>query len=172
MEGATYFFWTKMMPKHLGTMLVFLSLRLLVAPPICALTKGLDKLIEAYVLDSTPSLLSLGKRCMELGYRFVWEPFTHPKFFDPDGRRIAVEVINNIPYLVPSETEIVAGRTDLPRIYPALPAPIIHGKVVAAGELPDDKEDDEAPAAGSSSDPPQKPLSVEHPADMPESNGI
>ena len=87
--------------------------------------KGIEELLEAYVLDSTPSLLSLGKRCMELGYRFVWEPFTRPKFYDPRGRRITVEVINHVPYLVPSETEIVAGRTDLPRIYPALPAPIV-----------------------------------------------
>ena len=53
------------------------------------------------LIDITPSLLSLGKRCMELGYRFVWEPFTHPKFYDPNGKRIAVEVISNIPYLVP-----------------------------------------------------------------------
>ena len=104
--------------------------------------KGIEELIEAYVLDSTPSLLSLGKRCMELGYRFVWEPFVHPKFYDPNGRRIAVGVINNLPYLVPSETEIVAGRTDIHRSYPALIAPIIvHEKVVAAGELPGDDED-------------------------------
>ena len=31
---------------------------------------GLIELVEAYVLDNTPSLLSLGKRCMEHGYRF------------------------------------------------------------------------------------------------------
>ncbi|CAE7908249.1 unnamed protein product, partial [Symbiodinium microadriaticum] len=41
------------------------------------------------------------------------------------------------------ETEIVAGRTDLPRIYPALPAPImVHEKVAAGGPLPDDEGDD------------------------------
>ncbi|CAE7775556.1 JNK [Symbiodinium sp. CCMP2592] len=98
---------------------------------------GLDELIEAYVLESTPSLLSLGKRCKELGYRFIWEPFCDPIFFDPKGKRLKVDVINNIPYLAPSETEVVAGRPDLPRVYPALPAPIIvHEKVVAAGEEP------------------------------------
>ncbi|CAE6971381.1 unnamed protein product, partial [Symbiodinium sp. CCMP2592] len=98
---------------------------------------GLDELIEAYVLESTPSLLSLGKRCKELGYRFIWEPFCDPIFFDPKGKLLKVDVINNIPYLAPSETEVVAGRPDLPRVYPALPAPIIvHEKVVAAGEEP------------------------------------
>ncbi|CAE6956816.1 JNK [Symbiodinium sp. CCMP2592] len=54
-----------------------------------------------------------------------------------------VDVINNIPYLAPSETEVVAGRPDLPRVYPALPAPIIvHEKVAAAGEEPADELDD------------------------------
>ena len=37
----------------------------------------------------------------------------------------------------PSETEIVAGRPDLPRVYPAFPAPIIvYEKVAAIGEAP------------------------------------
>ncbi|CAE7624163.1 Clec16a [Symbiodinium sp. CCMP2592] len=104
---------------------------------------GLDELIEAYVLESTPSLLSLGKRCKELGYRFIWEPFCDPIFFDPRGKRLKVDVINNIPYLAPSETEVVAGRPDLPRVYPVLPAPIIiHEKVVAAGEEPVGELDD------------------------------
>ncbi|CAE7517087.1 GABBR2 [Symbiodinium sp. CCMP2592] len=104
---------------------------------------GLDELIEAYVLESTPSLLSLRKRCKELGYRFIWEPFCDPIFFDPKGRQLKIDVINNIPYLAPSETEVVAGRPDLPRVYPALPAPIIiHEKIVAAGEEPVGELDD------------------------------
>ena len=104
--------------------------------------EGLEELIEAYVLESTPSLLSLGKRCKELGYRFLWEPFCDPKFYDPKGKSIKVDVINNIPYLSPSETEVVAGRSDLPRVYPALPAPIVvHEKVVAVGESQRDEAD-------------------------------
>ena len=104
--------------------------------------EGLEELIEAYVLESTPSLLSLGKRCKELGYRFLWEPFCDPKFYDPKGKSIKVDVINNIPYLSPSETEVVAGRSDLPCVYPALPAPIVvHEKVVAVGESQRDEAD-------------------------------
>eukprot|EP00439_Symbiodinium_sp_Y106_P074569 s3106_g14.t1 len=98
--------------------------------------------IEAYVLESTPSLLTLGKRCKELGYRFLWEPFCDPKFYDPKGQSVKVDVINNIPYLSPSETEVVAGRSDLPRVYPALPAPIVvHEKVVDVGESQRDEAD-------------------------------
>ena len=104
--------------------------------------EGLDELIEAYVLESTPSLLSLGKRCKELGYRVIWEPFWDPKFYDFKGKSIKIDVINNIPYLSPSETEVVAGRSDLPRVYRALPAPIVvHEKVVAVGESHRDEAD-------------------------------
>ena len=88
------------------------------------------------VLESTPSLLSPGKRCKELGYRFIREPFCDPMFFDPKGKRLKIDVINNIPYLLFSET-------DLPRVYPALPAPIIvHEKVVAVGEAPQGELDE------------------------------
>ena len=31
-----------------------------------------DMTSQAYVLDDTPSVMSLGKRCMEEGYSFVW----------------------------------------------------------------------------------------------------
>ena len=94
------------------------------------------------MLESTPSLLTLGKRCKELGYRFLWEPFCDPKFYDPKGKSVKVDVINNIPYLSPSETEVVAGRSDLPRVYPALPAPIVvHEKVVDVGESQRDEAD-------------------------------
>ena len=63
------------------------------------------------MLESTPSLLTLGKRCKELGYRFLWEPFCDPKFYDPKGKSVKVDVINNIPYLSPSETEVVAQKS-------------------------------------------------------------
>ena len=53
----------------------------------------LEELIEAYVLESTRSLLSLGKRCTELGYRFIWDPFGDPIFFDPKGKRLKIDVI-------------------------------------------------------------------------------
>ena len=58
------------------------------------------------------------------------------------GKSIKIDVINNIPYLSPSETEVVAGRSDLPRVYRALPAPIVvHEKVVAVGESHHDEAD-------------------------------
>ena len=96
---------------------------------------GIEELIEAHVLESTPSLLSLGRRCLEHGYRFVWEPFAESKFYDPHGAPVRIEVINNIPYLIPSETTVVSNKYRQQPLYSALPATImLHDKVVAPGE--------------------------------------
>ena len=95
---------------------------------------GLVELIEASVLENTPSLLSLGKRCVEHGCRFSWDPFQIPRFFDPDGRESKLELINNIPYLLPTETQIVAANTGHHKFYSVFPAPIVvHEKIVDAG---------------------------------------
>ena len=57
--------------------------------------------VSPYVLDSTPALLSVGFRCMELGYTFVWPPGQDPYFILPDENVVYLEVIDNIPYLRP-----------------------------------------------------------------------
>ncbi|OLQ08669.1 hypothetical protein AK812_SmicGene7812 [Symbiodinium microadriaticum] len=61
----------------------------------------------------------------------------------PRRSRLDTPDLSDIAKMTAEETEIVAGRTDLPRIYPALPAPImVHEKVAAGGPLPDDEGDD------------------------------
>ena len=55
--------------------------------------------IEAYVLDSTPTVMSIGKRCMTMGYHFVWKPYKKPYILTPKGKKILLEVIDNVPYL-------------------------------------------------------------------------
>ena len=74
------------------------------------IVEGIEELIEVHVLESTQSLLSLGKRCLEHGYRFVWEPFAEPKFYDPHGTPVRIGVIDKIPYLIPSETTVVSNK--------------------------------------------------------------
>ena len=103
----------------------------------------LEELIEAYVLESTRSLLSLGKRCKELGYRFIWDPFGDPIFFDPKGKRLKIDVIittSRISRLARLRLLLVALTF---RGFTPLPAPIIvREKVVAVGEAPQDELDD------------------------------
>ena len=54
----------------------------------------------AMTLDS-PSVLSLGRRCKHEGYRFVWDGWADPQFFDPNGKEIPLELISDVPYLPP-----------------------------------------------------------------------
>merc|ERR1712020_489208 len=51
------------------------------------------------VLPDTPTVLSIGRRCMEHGYGFWWEPYGMPVLILPDGRYIILDVDGYIPYL-------------------------------------------------------------------------
>ena len=61
--------------------------------------------IEPYVLRSTPAVMSVGARCMECGYTFLWPAGQPPYFILPDGRLVICEVRGNIPYIVPGAPE-------------------------------------------------------------------
>ena len=58
----------------------------------------LQKYIKPYVLDSTPSVLSVGRRC-RLGYSFHWPASCDPYFVTPDGQIIMCEVLNYVPFI-------------------------------------------------------------------------
>ena len=73
--------------------------------------KELDETIELLVLQSTPSVLSLGRRCMEEGYTFVWEVGENPVLITPSGNSIVLSVEGNIPYLLSSSPAAPAERT-------------------------------------------------------------
>jgi len=60
---------------------------------------GMEDGIEAFVLSSTPTVMSVGKRCMERGYDFIWKAGETPYLVPPSGRRMMLDVINNMPYL-------------------------------------------------------------------------
>ena len=53
---------------------------------------------KAHVLDDTPSVLSLGKRCMEQGYTFVWPSGREPYMINSEGDKIKMEVHDLSPY--------------------------------------------------------------------------
>ena len=58
-----------------------------------------DVTSHAYVLDDTPSVMSLGKRCMEEGYSFVWPSGQMPFMITKIGERIDLTIHDNIPYV-------------------------------------------------------------------------
>ena len=55
-----------------------------------ALKKGVDFAL----MPNSPSIISLGRRCMLDGYAFHWPAGTSPYLIDPSGQRIDLEVDN------------------------------------------------------------------------------
>ena len=65
----------------------------------------LDEEVNPYVLDDTPAVLSVGLRCMQKGYSFIWPAGEKPYYVLPDGQVVELEVIDDIPYLRPGCAE-------------------------------------------------------------------
>ena len=68
--------------------------------------------INAYVLGDTPSVLSVGKRCMSQNYGFIWPPGREPFMIDPDGKRISLFVNGDIPYVRVGSSKSLAHDDD------------------------------------------------------------
>ena len=51
-----------------------------------------------YLLESTPPVMSVGIKCMDEGYDFVWRAGKEPYFQKPDGVRIKLTVRDYVPY--------------------------------------------------------------------------
>ena len=66
---------------------------------IDASAEHLPDRIEAHILPNTPALISVGKRCMEMGYSFRWDAGQLPELISSNGTVTTLEVINNVPYL-------------------------------------------------------------------------
>ena len=58
-----------------------------------------ENISNAYILDDTPSVMSLGKRCMREGYSFVWPNEQLPFLIDKNGARINLTIHDDIPYI-------------------------------------------------------------------------
>ena len=66
---------------------------------------ALDSISEALVLPSTPLVLSVGRRCMEDGFSFVWKAKQAPYLISPSGTVTALSVDGYTPYLVDGTAE-------------------------------------------------------------------
>ena len=74
-------------------------------------TESFTEPINAYILDETPSGLSVGKRCMKQGYGFVWPPGHDPVMINPEGKKISLFVNGDIPH-VRAGSQKSAARDD------------------------------------------------------------
>ena len=55
--------------------------------------------ITPYVLDNTPAVISVGRRCTNEGYDFIWRSGKLPYFKTPDGHKIEFDLEHYVPQL-------------------------------------------------------------------------
>ena len=96
---------------------------------------------QPYVLPSTPWVLSVGRRVMEMGYSFVWLANSNPYLLSPSGARIDLQVHGHIPYLQVGHPSMRAMAAIL-----ALPRPVYPSKFKSAAARTAG-EDDESEAS-------------------------
>ena len=63
---------------------------------------ALPDAVQPYVLDQTPAVLSVGTRCVEQGYSFVWPANGKPILVRPDDNVVELKVEGHVPVLVDS----------------------------------------------------------------------
>ena len=101
---------------------------------IAADMQDIDEVIDAHVMQNTPSLISIGKRCMEQGYTFTWPAGELPVLQGPNGKEIVLDVLNNVPYLPASRCNFSSPVTNQYPDIPAVPAPsALSGDVIKEG---------------------------------------
>jgi hypothetical protein len=57
-------------------------------------------MVDPFVLAETPSVLSIGCRCMKMGYGIHWHPWTNRVLVTPEGNVVSLSVERDIPYLM------------------------------------------------------------------------
>ena len=56
--------------------------------------------VDAYIMQSTPAVLSIGKRVCDFGYSFVWIHGKLPCLITPERRVVPLDVKMNCPYIM------------------------------------------------------------------------
>ena len=75
--------------------------------------------IHPLVLESTPAVLSVGKRCMEECWTLIWTPWKNPLLISPSGKKIHLKVHGNVPCLVENKNYAMPANAQVPGILPA-----------------------------------------------------
>ena len=65
--------------------------------------------MHPHVLPDTPAVISVGMRCSQGGWDFVWGKFSRPYFRKKDGTKVKLEVKDYVPYLPSTDGRIPAA---------------------------------------------------------------
>jgi hypothetical protein len=117
-------------------------------------TPSLGDELKALILNSTPPVMTIGKRVMEQGYGFMWQAYLAPVLYTPAGKQIQLEVINNVPHDVAPVGRALGEETAMKIELESLPGHMVKGleliessitphciKPLSDGVLPDHKGD-------------------------------
>ena len=80
-----------------------------------------EKSVSPHILPECPPVLSIGRRCVKMGYMFIWEPFSNkPLLISPSGKHLPeddegaalAEFLRKkySPKMVPPDTELVVDN--------------------------------------------------------------
>ena len=61
--------------------------------------------VALYIIDSNPAVLSVGYRCMNIGYSFLWPQGGSPYFLLPNGKVCPLATKGYAPYLYPGAAQ-------------------------------------------------------------------
>ena len=114
---------------------------------------GLCESFSPYILQSTPSALSIGLRRLEQGYDFVWGKDTTCIFLRPDGQCVKFKLQGRVPYIDETCTPFSIPESLRTRLTKVLDS--IHQFTIDKGfamashesEPEEEQEDDEAGVA-------------------------
>ena len=119
----------------------------------------IGKEVHPYVLPDTPAVISVGMRCIQDGWDFVWKSFSRPYFKKKDGTKIKLEVKDFVPYL-PSRDGQVPAAVGIPFSWDSaagngkpIISPVLRSRMSAVGAESDDEvEEVEEPYEASIAD--------------------
>ena len=66
--------------------------------------EGVPDDVHPYVLEDSPDVMTIGRRCVRLGYGFHWNPFSTKPYYDLPvkygGGKLGLVSIGDVPYLL------------------------------------------------------------------------
>ena len=73
--------------------------------------------IDAVILKDSPSVISVGRRCMEQGFGFYWHPYKEPVIVHPDTKTIIKCAVQDyVPYVVEADGVVCPLAAEQPTI--------------------------------------------------------
>ena len=116
---------------------------------------ALGEEIDPLLLEKTPAVLSVGRRCVDGGCSFIWKAGEQPYLIDATGKRHQLEVDNYVPY--PPEWRVGAAATmdmqsDKGVEAAATRAADVEVKASTATPAPSSDEDEDSASSSASSD--------------------